>query len=211
MKHGHYFVLDSRWMKKMPLSNERWKTVHPPFLPIYEVSNKGRVRTLDEKGNVKRINKQSPDTKGYLRVNLLTESGERKCVKVHRLVAMAFVPNPEGKPTIDHINGDIANNADSNLRWATVKENNNNPITWERFLEARRNRERAYTLEVGRIGQKVPYYCPNLQEASLFLKAGEDEIHHAIKRYGVYYTKRNGVDYYAKMEGTDKMPEETLF
>ena len=82
-----------------------------------------------------------------------TESQKNK--KIHRLIAEAFVPNPDNKPCIDHINTIKTDNSISNLRWCTTKENNNNPNTIvkkfgehisqdgrRRISEANRNNER---------------------------------------------------------------------
>ena len=63
---------------------------------------------------------------GYLQVNL---SVIRNPQYVHRLVAEAFIPNPENKPAVDHINGNKLDNRIENLRWVTNKENRNNPNT----------------------------------------------------------------------------------
>ena len=67
-----------------------------------------------------------PCSNGYLQVCL---SGIRIPQFVHRLVAEAFIPNPENKPCVDHINGNKLDNRIENLRWATNKENTNNPNT----------------------------------------------------------------------------------
>ena len=63
---------------------------------------------------------------GYLQVFL---SGSHKTAYVHRLVAEAFLPNPENKPCVDHINGNKQDNRVVNLRWVSHKENTNNPNT----------------------------------------------------------------------------------
>ncbi len=90
----------------------------------YEVSNLGNVR--NSKNN--NILKPTKDRYGYYYVCLF-EDGKRYYKKVHRLVAEAFIPNPENKPYIDHIDSNRTNNVYSNLRWTTPKENSNNPLT----------------------------------------------------------------------------------
>ena len=71
----------------------------------------------------------------YLIVHL-SMNGERHPRLVHRLVADAFIPNPENKPCIDHVDGNRLNNFYLNLRWCTHTENNNNPITRKRNSES---------------------------------------------------------------------------
>lgn len=61
---------------------------------------------------------------GYLLVCLCDSLGVKHMKRIHRLVAEAFIPNPEGKPDIDHINGDRGDNKSENLRWVTAAENN---------------------------------------------------------------------------------------
>ena len=82
----------------------------------YSVSNKGEVRN-DKTG---RILKTNTSTSGYKQVML----GHKTVPQyVHRLVAKAFIPNPENKPQVDHINGDKLDNTLANLRWVTRSEN----------------------------------------------------------------------------------------
>ena len=77
---------------------------------------------------------------GYIAVNLSKE-GKTKHFYVHRLVIEAFLPNPENKEHVDHINTIRDDNRLCNLRWVTRKENANNPITLERYTIHNRNRE----------------------------------------------------------------------
>lgn len=84
----------------------------------YEVSNLGNVRSING-----RIKKQQLDKYGYLVTDLYI-NGKRKNVKVHRLVAETFIPNPENKPTVNHKNEIKTDNKTENLEWATIKEQN---------------------------------------------------------------------------------------
>ena len=114
------------------MEEEIWKPIKD-FEGYYEVSNIGRVRSLNYKRTGKgKILKNIEDYKGYLEVGL-TKNGKRKQFRIHRLVAEAFIPNPENKPCIDHINTVKSDNRVENLRWVTYKENSNNEKTLEKF------------------------------------------------------------------------------
>ena len=61
---------------------------------------------------------------GYLQIKLIAVNGKRKGELVHRLVALHFIENPEGKPEVNHIDRDKQNNSVENLEWVTHGENN---------------------------------------------------------------------------------------
>lgn len=73
---------------------------------------------------------------GYKQTTLLCKDGKRRTFKIHRVIAHLFIPNPENKPSIDHINGNRQDNRVENLRWCTQKENNNNPLTIENYKKS---------------------------------------------------------------------------
>lgn len=111
---------------------EQWKTIDE--YPNYQVSNMGNVKSLNYNHTGKeKILKQCKNSRGYLNVTLVNKDGKKNYL-VHRLVAIAFIPNskPKLKKQIDHINTDKTDNRVENLRWATAMENCNNPITFEK-------------------------------------------------------------------------------
>ena len=69
----------------------------------------------------------------------MTDDNKQKWFRVHRLVAEVFIPNPENKPYVDHINGNREDNSIDNLRWCTQKENCNNPISINRYKNCKKN------------------------------------------------------------------------
>ena len=85
-----------------------------------EVSSLGRIRSLLRAD--KTVLKFQHDAKGYQRVRI-TVQREKLTLKVHREVAKAFIPNPDNKPQVNHIDGNKDNNAVENLEWVTNKEN----------------------------------------------------------------------------------------
>ena len=120
--------------------------------PNYRITKDGNVF------NGNRMLKPFINKDGYMCVKL-SKNGKAKNFFLHRLIAESFIPNPENKPYIDHINCIRTDNRLGNLRWVTIKENNNNPITKKRVGEAKK-------------GDKCPFYgirgkC-NKQSKALF-------------------------------------------
>ena len=107
---------------------EEWRPI-AEFDGEYEVSNLGRVRSMKKyRGQTGRIMPQTQQPSGrngerrYFAV-MLSHNNKSFCRKVHRMVAEAFIPNPDNLPEINHKDGNRANNQVSNLEWCTRKAN----------------------------------------------------------------------------------------
>ena len=144
------------------LLNEVWKPVKG-FEGLYEVSNLGNVRSVDRyvmNGNRCCLLKGKPrkpyyKSDGYLKITL-SKNKKGKNYSVHRLVAEAFIPNPNDLPFIDHINTIRDDNKVENLQWCTQKENCNNPLTREH------NKNRPKEVQEKRLATKrknQSYHC----------------------------------------------------
>lgn len=106
-------------------SVERWAFV-PDTEGRYRVSDAGRVASFYHRGGAREqplFLKAAPNNPGYPRVTLQNPNGCQFYRRVHRLVAMAFLPPVEGKPFVNHIDGDKTNNSVSNLEWTTNVDN----------------------------------------------------------------------------------------
>lgn len=130
--------------------------------PRYRISSDGRVQSrwrpgTDQWSQQWNDLRPSRDHKGYLGLTLCNEDGHKK-VRVHRLVAVAFLPNPENLPCVRHIDGDPSNNHVENLAWSTYAENESDKRkhgTWNtRVTNARLTSEqRDQVVELKRLGQ----------------------------------------------------------
>lgn len=104
---------------------EIWKDIEG-YDGLYQVSNLGRVRSWkkyrENKRTIPKILKQDINMWGYFYLVLSNKTNKTHKL-VHRLVGGAFIPNPEKKPQINHIDGNRKNNNAKNIEWVTNKEN----------------------------------------------------------------------------------------
>lgn len=132
-----------------------WKQIDE--YPTYEVSSDGELKTFNWKNKgVEKIMRPARDGCGYLRTMLKNKEGKFCTIKVHRIVAKTFIPNPENKGEVNHKNGIKTDNRVINLEWCTRSENlkhafdiqlitkkgENNPaatVTEAQVLEIRKN------------------------------------------------------------------------
>jgi len=106
---------------------EIWKDISG-YEGIYQISNLGNVKSISYQGFIREhLMKPKSHHTGYKTV-MLCKEGVQKNKSVHTLVAYAFIPNPQNKPYVNHIDGDKANNCVSNLEWVTAKENTGHAI-----------------------------------------------------------------------------------
>lgn len=103
---------------------EIWKDIEG-YEGLYQISSFGRIKSIERKYKKRKCDEciKSPSLagKGYYRI-ALSKYGIKKYFYIHKLVGNAFIPNPDNKPTIDHIDRNKLNNNVNNLRWATYNE-----------------------------------------------------------------------------------------
>lgn len=134
------------------MKREIWKPV-AGYEGVYEVSNFGNMKSLQRRYASERILRKTKDRKGYEQVNL-RKDGKRQCCKVHRLVAEAFIPNPDKLSQVNHKDENKSNNRVENLEWCTAAYNSNYGTRIERIAEKHRKKISQYTIE----GQFIKEY-----------------------------------------------------
>lgn len=149
---------------------EVWKDIKG-YEGYYQVSNLGEVRTIGHKWQRKGIHKiklHENNGYGYLMADL-HKNNKSKSVAVHRLVAQAFIPNPENKQQVNHKDGDKYNNNADNLEWVSKAEN-----CWHRnnILGIRTNRIKDFTTGL---------VFPSQKSAALYYGVSENLIRMIVK------------------------------
>lgn len=144
---------------------EIWKTVDDTNNMI-EISNMGRVRSWLR--GTPYILKCQKDSKGYLRVRI-TINRQKMSHKIHRLVAKAFIENPNDLPQVNHKDGDKSNNCVENLEWISNKDNSTHAINnglWENVFKASKKNNDS---------RKMPVIAMNGQKRLKFESISEAE------------------------------------
>lgn len=187
---------------------EIWKPILG-FENLYVVSNLGKVKRLstDSKkgsGNYARsehLISQRENNNGYRMVDLYKEN-QRSQFLVHRLVAAAFIPNPDNKEEVGHKDETRTNNYADNLEWVSKKENNNMPLHKERVRIACLNRR-----------EQISHYMSESQKGSSNSAARkvicDNKIYGCILEcadyYGIGYSRMK-----AWLRGQNAMPQEWI-
>ena len=150
-------MTNEEFIESIRLQGEDWKCI-PNYEEFYCASTFGRILSLGRYVKVKSgtekwnephiLSTKYVGKSGYLSVNL-SKYNKQKMFSVHRLIAITFIPNPDSKPCIDHIDTDKTNNHVNNLRWCTMSENMRNDITANRLQTFYKNDKRQkYTRQI---------------------------------------------------------------
>lgn len=198
---------------------ERWSEIEN--FPGYEVSDQGRVRcywhrhkksgvhggTYRSMESTPRILPQSDDGNGYLKV-YINNGSVKRCVKVHRLVAEAFLPREEGKDTVDHIQSGKEGKLDNsvnNLRW--ISRSDNIKKAYRDGMCDERIRLQKKPLMVTDTWTGDDYYFDSVQSAASFIGVDYTTVSHALstcnlvrKRYDVGHADREDILLYGNQD-----------
>lgn len=181
---------------------EIWKDIDG-YDGVYQVSNMGRVRSKNRKvynyikpGRILKPALNHPG--GYLTIGLSNGNKKQKHAYVHRLVAQAFIPNPNNLPQVNHKDFNKKNNKVENLEWVTDEDNKSHFVNSRRFNEAKNKKERkisSRTLSKAKIYRdailKLYHSGKTINEISSELELGKDFVADIIELFRGYYCAKS--------------------
>ena len=156
---------------------ENWKDIKG-YEGFYQVSDLGRVKSLERdvfnsRGIVYHLKEKilvpNLDRGGYTNVGLY-KNGKRKFMLVHRLVALAFIPNPENKSQINHRDEVKTNNVVENLEWCSAQENANYGTRIQRCVQNRKSQK------LGNAPSAKSVFCVELNKKFDSIRRAEEEL-----------------------------------
>lgn len=173
------------------MNSVEWRDI-AGFEGLYKVSKRGEVLSLvgwdgHKYVDRERIIKPTMTSTGYLKVDLV-KGGKRKALKLHRVIAKAFIPNPNNYPVINHLDGNPLNNKIENLEWCTQKRNCKH--AYDTGLHARKLNE----------DDVIKAYCENdnisARGVAREFGASTSSVCRILKNHGikVSYSGRYGID-----------------
>lgn len=189
-------MTNQEFIDSIKLEGEKWRDI-VGYEGYYMVSSFGRVISLGrtipcfngiryKKPYLLTISKASH---GYSKV-IFSVKNIHKSLNIHRLVAQAFIPNPDNKPTVDHIDRNKTNNHVSNLRWCTLIENMNNLNTIEHCRKLNQGREfplRYIPVVAVNIKNQDVLYFDSLKHASQILQCKSCGISNVLAKRDYSY------------------------
>tara|TARA_Y100000389_G_scaffold200499_1_gene241095 strand:+ start:404 stop:1216 length:813 start_codon:yes stop_codon:yes gene_type:complete len=181
---------------------EVWKKVPVEGYERYSISSMGQVRN-DDRG---RIMKNTLNTTGYYSIQL--SGAKAKHFRVNRLVALAFIPNPNEYPYVNHIDGNKENNCVENLEWCTQLYNTQSLNTKKNFGCVRTNGENAFRAEVSINGNKYLFCSMSREKCQDWLNARQVELENNLnlteldchKRHKGYIFEYSSGSFQARLE-----------
>lgn len=166
-KHRNHVCPRKSFYFKENIMEEIWKPIEELF-GLYEVSNTGLIRKI----KTSKLMKPKLNFKGYQRIVFIIK-GKRFTKRVHRLVAMAFIPNPNNLPQVNHKDGNKLNNCVNNLEWVTNEQN------MKHALEHGLHKGVIKPIALIKNGIEIARY-KNIKEASIFNNVSKNSIYYQV-------------------------------
>ena len=193
---------------------EIWKDI-PEYKGYYQASSLGRIKSLDRKvKHPRNPNMELPRRGHILKYELdkcghpvvtLSLNAKTKTYKVHRLVASAFIPNPDNLPQIDHINNRKYDNRPENLRWCTTQEN----TKWRDENNPRRTVRRVLCKDNGKVFDNSYHAAFWLISKGKTISTNYKTVSNAIRYACVDGKKRAYRFHWAYLEGSEAISKES--